>query len=342
MAGVSAGTVDRVLHNRGNVSASSRAAVEKVLDKVGYKYNIHTSAVSLKKEFNIVIATPTAIEGEYWGTVRKGIENAIEEYSDIRLNHTYSYYSQFDVASCRESFDKIIDLHPDGVIIGPTFGEETARLCLCLDRAGIPYVFVDSVAEGTSPIATFTTDRRACGMVTASLLDKFTAPGTKLAVFDGICSGGQDAVNHTGRRDGFTEYFSTRKEEGRIIESFFSVTDNEWNRKNIPAFLEREKDLGGIAVINSRGHIMADLLKEAGLCIPLVSFDLTTDNVRCLNDGHISALLCQRPQLQGFQAVNAIIRYLLYRRKAPVTHNEMPIDIIIKENMSFYRSYFLS
>lgn len=35
MAGVSAGTVDRILHNRGNVSASSRAAVEKVLAEIG-------------------------------------------------------------------------------------------------------------------------------------------------------------------------------------------------------------------------------------------------------------------------------------------------------------------
>ncbi len=32
MAGVSAGTVDRVLHNRGDVSATSREKVQKVLD----------------------------------------------------------------------------------------------------------------------------------------------------------------------------------------------------------------------------------------------------------------------------------------------------------------------
>lgn len=342
MAGVSAGTVDRVLHNRGSVSESSRIAVEKVLDKVGYKYNIHTSAISLKKGFNLVIAIPTAIEGEYWGAVRKGIENAVEEYSDIRLSHTYSYYNQFDAASCREAFDKIIDLHPDGVIIGPTFDEETVRLCQSLDRFCIPYVFVDSIAEGTSPVATFTTDREVCGMVTASLLDKCTLAGTNLAIFDSIRSGGQDVTNHTGRRNGFTEFFSARKEEDRITEAYFSVTDNEWNRKNITSFLEREKNLGGIAVINSRGHIMADLLKEAGLNIPLVSFDLTTDNLRCLEEGHITALLCQRPQLQGFQAVNAMIRYLLYRQKEPVVHNEMPIDIIIKENMPFYRAYFIS
>ena len=48
MAGVSAGTVDRILHNRGNVSRESREAVERVLAEVDYKYNIHSSAISLK------------------------------------------------------------------------------------------------------------------------------------------------------------------------------------------------------------------------------------------------------------------------------------------------------
>ena len=40
-AGVSSGTVDRILHNRGNVSDKARIAVEKVLKQVGYKPNIH-------------------------------------------------------------------------------------------------------------------------------------------------------------------------------------------------------------------------------------------------------------------------------------------------------------
>ncbi len=36
MAGVSAGTVDRVLHNRGDVSAASLEKVRKVLDEINY------------------------------------------------------------------------------------------------------------------------------------------------------------------------------------------------------------------------------------------------------------------------------------------------------------------
>lgn len=40
MAGVSAGTVDRVLHNRGDVSRASRDKVQKVLDEIDYHPNM--------------------------------------------------------------------------------------------------------------------------------------------------------------------------------------------------------------------------------------------------------------------------------------------------------------
>ena len=40
LAGVSEGTVDRVLHNRGEVSAKSREMVEKVLTEINYSPNL--------------------------------------------------------------------------------------------------------------------------------------------------------------------------------------------------------------------------------------------------------------------------------------------------------------
>ena len=40
MAGVSVGTVDRVLHNRGDVSLKSRQKVEEVLTRINYRPNL--------------------------------------------------------------------------------------------------------------------------------------------------------------------------------------------------------------------------------------------------------------------------------------------------------------
>ena len=153
MAGVSSGTVDRILHNRGNVSESARKAVEEVLKKVNYKPNIHISGLSLKRKYKVVITTPSVTEGEYWDSIHSGIQHALEEYENIRVKCLVHTYNEFDVYSCREVYDRIVEIDADGVIIGLTFKEETLRLTRLLEERGIPYIFVDSTMDNSSPLA---------------------------------------------------------------------------------------------------------------------------------------------------------------------------------------------
>ena len=58
MSGVSKGTVDRVLHNRGEVSEKSRARVLEVIQELGYRPNIYASLLASKKNHKIVCIIP--------------------------------------------------------------------------------------------------------------------------------------------------------------------------------------------------------------------------------------------------------------------------------------------
>lgn len=129
LAGVSAGTVDRVLHNRGNVSPKARQAVEAVLKEVDYKPNIHVSALSLKRTYKIVITTPIVSPGEYWESIHNGFRYAKEAYSNLKLTTEVLTYNQYDIFSCREMFRQIAEMEMDALIIGPTFHNETYTLC---------------------------------------------------------------------------------------------------------------------------------------------------------------------------------------------------------------------
>lgn len=341
MAGVSAGTVDRILHNRGNVSKASREAVEKVLSEVGYRSNIHTSAVSLRKEYNILVSTPTASIGEYWGAIQSGIEHALQEYSDISIHCRYSFYNQFDIYSCRSSFNSILESAPDAVIIGPTFIEETREICRQLDEKRIPYVFVDSSIDGTSPIATYTTDQYACGHLLGRIMHLAgVGDGSEFALFRNHRVGNMSANNSVERKKGLMDYFTKAGLKNRIHEISFSVLNPEENEKEILEFIGRHPLTRTAAVLNSRGYIVADILQKYGIKnIRMVSFDLTSNNRRCVKNGSISALLCQRPGLQGFLAVKAIIRHLLYNSSAKEIHTLMPIDILMKDNLDYYQEF---
>ena len=102
--------------------------------------------------------------------------------------------------------------------------------------------------------------------------------------------------------------------------------------------VEKNPDIKGIAVLNSRGYVVADILRRHGIDdIRLMSFDLTSNNVRCIQNESISAVLCQRPELQGFFSVKSLIHWLLYRKTDADWHHKMPIDVVFKENLPFYK-----
>ena len=337
MAGVSAGTVDRILHGRGNVSEAKRQAVEAVLEKVGYKFNIHTSAVSLKRGYHFVITTPLAGEGDYWASVIAGITEAVEEYADIQILVDYCYYDQFDELSCKNTFDSIPEMAPDGVIIGPTFRKETLSLCQALDKKNIPYIFVDAHIEGTNPIASYSVNQEACGAFLGRMILAGLHEEKKILLFRSERRGEERSSNTIAREKGLTDFLKANGLSDRLIRSTIPPTDDAENI--IVDTFRANPQVQYAIVLNSRGNIIASAIQN-GLksdSIQLIGFDLTRDNIKCLEEGTITALLCQRPQLQGFSALRRLISWLLYRSKEENERHFLPIDLVVKENLPYYR-----
>lgn len=335
-AGVSSGTVDRVLHNRGNVSRRSRIAIEKVLAMTGYAgedfYSISTKACSL------AVLTPTSTYGDYWSAVYQGIDNALQQFRYAGISVEYFSYNQFDVYSCLSAEKLLLKRKPQGVIIGPTFLEEARRFCATLEQSGIPYVFVDSYFDGTHPLATFSTDQISGGKVMGHLLAAGTRSGGRLAVFESRRSGARLSSNSLVRRDGFVEYLRSIGREADLIETCYTSTEPSENEGTLRTILGRHPDLAGIAVLNSRGSSLAEILENLGRTdIRLVSFDLTARNIEYLRRGSLHALLCQHPMRQGFEATSVLVNYLMKDIRPESVYHYLPIDIVLKENLDLYK-----
>lgn len=71
-SGVSVGTVDRVLHNRPNVSGKARAKVETVLKEINYQPNIMPVLWHITVNIRFAVCFPITIEmliGPAWKKV---------------------------------------------------------------------------------------------------------------------------------------------------------------------------------------------------------------------------------------------------------------------------------
>ena len=87
LCGVSIGTVDRVLHNRGDVSAKTSLKINTMAKKIQFTPNLVAKSLSLKKRFRIALLLP---DGDtvypYLNKRLAGIQQALDELKDFNTN----------------------------------------------------------------------------------------------------------------------------------------------------------------------------------------------------------------------------------------------------------------
>ena len=339
MAGVSKGTVDRVLHNRGNVSEAARIAIERVLEKVNYKPNIHVSAISLKRSYKIIVTTPEVSLGAYWESIHNGIHHALEECENVKIELQVFTYNQYDIYSCRHIFEKIAGFEMDALIIGPTFPEETINLCRKMDDREIPYVFVDSTIDSTSPLAFYSADHYVCGFMMAKLITSIIPENANIAIFQAVRTGDKSANTTILRKKGFTDYLEKNRCSNLILTIPFSVTAPEDNEMYLSRLFQSQREIPAIVVLNSRGNFIADYLETNHISgVKMICMDLTSANVEALKKGQIDYLIGQEPEYQGFSSMKTLLEYLIF--KSPVKkQNYVQLDIITQENVGFYKRF---
>ena len=123
MAGVSAGTVDRVLHNRGDVSRfKARKKSRKVLDEIDYQPNVFAIGLAAKKHYSYSsVLIPYYIEHDYWHAVAAGIDRAAQELRPFNVGVSYLYYRHADKSSYKEACAVLREENADAVLDCPEF-----------------------------------------------------------------------------------------------------------------------------------------------------------------------------------------------------------------------------
>ena len=183
MAGVSAGTVDRVLHNRGDVSAASREKVQKVLDEIDYHPNMFAIGLAAKKRYRVLCIIPYYVEHDYWYSVAEGINRAAQELRPFNVSVDFLCYHHADRLSYEKACAKLRKEIVDAVLIAPNFREETMSLTSYLEGKKIPYAFVDFNIEDTHALCYIGQDSQTSGYMAAKILMRKYKEGQELILF---------------------------------------------------------------------------------------------------------------------------------------------------------------
>jgi LacI family transcriptional regulator len=330
LAGVSIGTVDRVLHQRGRVSTQTEKKISSIIEKHQFTPNPIARRLKRNRAYRFCALVPRHDQDSgYWEQVIQGIQGGAREVEALGIETEIIEFDHYDPEAFQKAAREALSKAPDGIVFAPILQEIARPFTENLHKKHIPYVFFDSDLPGAKPICTIGQDSFRGGYLAGKLLHLFI--GTITGSVAVLCV---KKSSHIGRRrDGFMHYASEQGIKAEI-KNYNRSDGTLLSPKEIANFLRKQPDLQGVFVSHSDVHQFAEAAEDrrkAGKFF-IVGYDLVPANHKLLKEGRIDAIISQRPQEQSRQALLSLYRSIVlgYDMNSII---EMPLDIYVQENV---------
>lgn len=332
MAGVSKGTVDRVLHNRGKVSKEAFEKIDKILKEINFKPNLIAQNLKNNKTYTIDVLLPDPIIDSFWIPVNNGIIAAANEFNPFAILVKKYFYDPNDKLSFLDRSRKAIKSNPDVLIIVPIFLKESQEILKTCKDIGIITIMFNNPLSTMKDYIFIGQDLIRSGRVAASLMDKIIGENDKIAIVH------INKEPHMQLKDnGFRKFFKENKGNDHIITSkTFNSTEKLTFIQDLSLFIKENQEINAFYITNSKAYMFLDVLQDLEKKnIVIIGYDLLDENIKYLKNGKIDFLIHQKPYKQAYLSVAYIAEHFLFGKKLP-TCEFLPIDIIISENADYY------
>src|SRR3712207_3663668 len=287
---------------------------------------------------SIQIVLPKHESEAYWEEIEEGARKAMEARRDFHINVSFHYYERFNNPSFISVYEKCLSAQPDGVIIVPSTLEITRSFTDQLHKFDIPFVLLDSYMPDLKPLSFFGQDSFASGFFAAKMLMLIASQEKEIMLMkhtkDGIVVSKQQANREVGFRHYMRDHFPSIKITE--LELPLGMSRKEFD-KILEQFFHAHPDIHHCITLNSKAHLVGDfLLRHNHRDIQIMGYDMVAKNAECLLQGSISFLIAQHAYQQGYSCVDTLFQAIVLKKKVqPV--NYMPIELLCKENVEFYR-----
>jgi LacI family transcriptional regulator len=337
LAGVSIGTVDRVIHKRGEVAEETRLKIHRILKETNYSPNVIAQVLKSKKRYNLVSLLPEGTESNsYWQKHIVGIRKALLELDVFPLTLSEVYFDMQSEVDFQKKTTEVLNLKPNGVLLAPIYKSESITFCKDLALQKIPFVFIDGFIEEIDFLAYIGENIFQSGRVAGHLADIVTPKYGDILVAN--IARNISNVHHLNKRtNGFLSYFEKPgPHRGKIITLNIPDPSSKTINSELDKAIKKNPGIRTIFVTGSKSYLIAAYLEEKkSLAINLIGYDLLESNVKYMKAGITRFLLGQRPEEQSYKAVKKLFEFLSLNR-IPEKIEYLPVDIITSENVDFF------
>ncbi len=330
LAGVSRGTVDRVLNNRGSVNPATAEKINEIAKALDYKPNKAGLALAAQKKKIKLGVILFSTDNPFFADVLKGVN---EKAGDLAGYNCSVLVKQIpiNVDAQLDAIDELLREDVNGIALAPQNDDRIRIRINELSEQGIPVVTLNTDIENSTRIAYVGSNYTRSGRTAAGLLRLMTHGDVRI----GIITGSSDILCHTQRIAGFTDALKPYQEHMHIISIKETQDDEIASYEQTARLLNEHPEIN--ALFFAAGGVyggcraIASLGLAGKLCV--VAFDKAETTEQFLRDGILSAVICQQPRIQGKKPLDLLFHYLTSGELPDREYHYTAVDIRILENI---------
>ena len=312
-AGVSIGTVDRVLHDRPYVKAEVKERVLKVMEELDYRPNHMASALATSGTARRLAVVQPEWDPYVGEAMDRGVARFREERRDYNVTVDIHNYAQGDTETCLRLMDQAVENGTQGIALcASDCGAVRAKL-EDLKARRVPVVTFNSDIPGGARLCYVGEDAHRAGRIAGEIAAKFLRPGEPLL----LVYAGLDYAGHKARADGFLERLGElgfRREDCRV-----AATHNDYGETlaAVTAALEAEQDLGYVYMANLSVPACVEAIRRCGRTgrVRVLSHDSGPEIRQFLKEGLVDFTIDQNLVYQSYQSLDLLFRAVAERKQ---------------------------
>lgn len=330
-AGVSRGTVDRALNNRGRIKPEVAEKIKKIAEEMGYQPNRAGRALAMTKQSVRIGVILQSADTPFMKKVLKGIEDAKKESEQMGIEVIVKKLNGVNAEKVADAMKKMRIAGCKGIAMVPSENEVLKKMIHEFAEEGIPVVTFNSDLEESDRICFVGQNALQSGKVAAGLMAEILPPGAEVQIISGYPSN----HSHSNRSKGFISELTVCRKDVHILDIQYAYDDSRIAGIITEETLNRHPNLRGVYLAASGAEGVCKVLKNHNLAgmVKVISNDLTTKNEQELKHGVIQFLLGQDAYIQGYSPVMILFNKLFDGREPEKELQYTEIVIKTKYNL---------
>ena len=309
-AGVSRGTVDRALNNRGRINPQVKERIEQIARDMGYRPNQLGRALSMSRNNRIIGVILQSVETPFMQELRQGIEKARQEVEVFGVTVLLREIKHVSAADTIRALEALRAAGACAIALTPLEEDSVKQAIQKLVREDeIPVVTFNSDLADTGRLCFVGQNAYQCGRAAAGLMGELVGKTGTVAVISGY----RTNPSQSERVRGFFEEMEARYPQTKLLEPQYCLEEQEKAAQIANALLDQCPNLSGIYMTSHGEEGVCGVLeaRNAAGKIKMIANDFMGNNYDLMRKGDIQFLIGQDARIQGYEPVMILFRYLL-------------------------------